>query len=796
VALLAATTFGGGARAASPQLSIILPPGVERGKEQVLTFTGARLEDVADVLFYGTGVTLAKVEPVDAQNVRVTVSVAADCPVGQHLAQVRTRSGLSEYRSFFVGVLPAIDEKEPNSLFEAPQAIEPNVCVAGTLQNEDVDHFRIRAKKGERLSVEVEGIRLGQAYFDPYLAILDQGRFEIAASDDTVLLKQDCFLSTVIPEDGEYTILLRETSYRGSDACRYRLHIGNFPRPTVAYPAGGKVGEKVNVELLGDGGGPMEREIVVPDASAGGRLTIEDERGVAPSTIPFHSFPHGNILEAEPNNEHTTATQAELPLALNGRLAEAGDVDYFKIAGKKGEVWEIECYARRIGSPIDPVIHVFNSSMQALGGDDDARVPDSYLRWQVPDDGDYFFRVMDHLNQGGETYVYRVEFKPVTPSLSITIPRVDRYSQTRQTVVVPRGNRYGTLILANRADFGGPVAIVPQALLPGMTMASKPMHPSMTLMPVVFEAAADAPLGGQLVDFRAKLAAADQPAVEGGFTNTADFVLGEPNAAVYDVGIVDRLAMAVVEKVPFRLELVEPKVPLVRNGTMNLKVIVHRDEGFKGAVRLEFPFCPAGVGTTGAVSVAEGQSEGLYPLNANTQALLGEWPIFVFGAAELGGEARISSELKKLTIAEAFVTASMKRAACEQGQEAQIACALTHNSPFEGSARAELLGLPPGVTVEPVEFTAGTSEIVFRAKTTDQTPAGNHTTLFCQITITQHGEPIVATAGTAELQVSAPLPKNPTVAAAPAPAAAAPAKPLSRLEQLRAQALQARSEQP
>ena len=61
--------------------------------------------------------------------------------------------------------------------------------------------------------------------------------------------------------------------------------------------------------------------------------------------------------------------------------------------------------------------------------------------------------------RAGETYVYRVEMTPVTPSLKLGIPRVDRYSQTRQTIVVPRGNRYGTLILATRADFGGPIEL-------------------------------------------------------------------------------------------------------------------------------------------------------------------------------------------------------------------------------------------------------------------------------------------------------------------------------------------------
>ena len=55
---------------------------------------------------------------------------------------------------------------------------------------------------------------------------------------------------------------------------------------------------------------------------------------------------------------------------------------------------------------------------------------------------------------------------------------------------------------------------------------------------------------------------------------------------------------------------------------------------------------------------------------------------------------------------------------------------------------------------------------MFQVKTTKETPVGTHKSLFCQVTITQNGEPIVGTVGTTELQVNAPA------AAAAAPAAA------------------------
>ncbi len=84
-------------------------------------------------------------------------------------------------------LLKEINEVEPNNDFAAPQAIPMNVTVTGIADNEDVDYFVVEAKKGERISAEVEGLRLGISEFDPYVAILNSKRFELGVSDDAAL---------------------------------------------------------------------------------------------------------------------------------------------------------------------------------------------------------------------------------------------------------------------------------------------------------------------------------------------------------------------------------------------------------------------------------------------------------------------------------------------------------------------------------------------------------------------------------------------------------------------------------
>ena len=106
------------------------------------------------------------------------------------------------------------------------------------VENEDVDYFAVEAKKGERITAEIEGLRLGYTFFDPYVAILDTKRFELARSDDAPLVRQDCIASIVAPEDGTYIIAgPRNVVRRQRLLPAIGLHVGRFPRPTAVLPA-------------------------------------------------------------------------------------------------------------------------------------------------------------------------------------------------------------------------------------------------------------------------------------------------------------------------------------------------------------------------------------------------------------------------------------------------------------------------------------------------------------------------------------------------------------------------------
>jgi hypothetical protein len=750
--------------ASTPRLSVILPRGVQRGHEHTIEFVGDRLSTTEEVFFYDDGMTALEIKAINDKKVQVKIKVDADCRLGEHFVQLRTKHGVSDYRSFHIGHLPGVAEKESNNDFETAQPIEQNVTIDGLITSGDVDVFSFVAKQGQRLSCEVQAMRLGQ-FFDSTIELYDAAKKRIAWSDDSALGKQDGFFSVTVPESGKYFVLVRDVEFGGSGTTRYRLHVGDFFRPAIVFPLGGQPGQKVELEFLADQGPAFavaKHEVTLP-GNPGDRLLGLPENLTSPTPLKFRINDLENAFE-QPKNQGFTEIKnpPAAPIALNGRIEAPGDIDFYKFKAKKGKTYRVHTYARELGSGLDPVNHVYGPDKKFIRYSDDvSRKADCQLDFTASAGGDYYVRVTDHLGRGQQNFVYRIEITERQPELAFGIKRVDRYSQQRQTIAVPRGGRYAVLMDFQKQAYDGEVTLVSGNLPLGLALQAQPMRRGINRMPVVFEVDENAKLGGQLVEFKAEGKIDDENSVVGQFRNHADLSLGPPNNAVYYSGRVDKLAMAVVERLPFSVDLEEPKVPLVRNGQMQIPIVVNRDEGFDAPIRVEFPYRPAGIGARGYVTIPKGKSSGVYAINANSKALLGEWPICFIASANFKGPAWTASNLKTLEVGEPYVTAKIQRLSLERGQSGELICSLAHLSPFEGQATARILNGPPNVTIESEKkFTKDTKELRFKVVTTDKSPVGKHASLFCQVLVPLNGQQMVSRAANATILIKPVVQKN------------------------------------
>ena len=782
--------------AAEPIISNVLPRGGALGSEMEVVVSGDRLSDAVEIFFYEDGIIAHDLNVSNNKSLTAKFKISKTARLGQHELRLRAKSGISTLKTFWVGPYPNLQEEEPNTSFEEAQKVAINHTINGLIKNEDVDYFELNATKGQRLSLEIEAIRLSGPLFDPYVAILDSNRFEVATSDDTELLLQDSTLSMIVPNDGKYYIEVRESSYRGGNNFYYRLHVGNFPRPLIAFPAGGQAGEILSVKLMGDPTGPIQKNIQLPekeDLSFGYRVEQNGLIAPSPNLIRVCNFP--SIREAEPNDgrNSATATELNLPLGFDGIIEKENDQDWFKFKAKKGQKFNILAHAQSISSPLDPVLNLYDAEGKSIKGNDDANNGrDSLITITIPKDDDYFLRVRDHLNAGGERFVYRLESQPFSPQVEATIPMFgNRDSQTRQMIPIARGNKAATALNLSRKNFSGELEILAQNLPQGVTMKVPKAPSNFNSVPVVFEASKDAPLSTNLVNLTVRHTDPEKK-IEGGFKHNVALVYGAPNNRTYYESTFTKLAIGVTEKIPFSIVLHPPKTPIVRGGSISLKVEAIREANFTAPITLRIQTRPPGIGAKGTISLAKDKSSAYYSLTANGGTSIGSWDIVVQGESNAGkGTLLASSALTPIIVEEPYLSMKINMGAIEVGKEGELVCDLEIKRPFPGKANLSIRGLPPFVTTTDLEFDANTTQVIFPIKTETKAKVGITKNLFCFAKIPFKGEKITHTIGQGgQIRIDKPppkpksKPKTDLVAAVKKPVKSK-TKTLSRLEQLR-----------
>ncbi|MEP6673115.1 MAG: PPC domain-containing protein [Chthoniobacter sp.] len=739
------------ALAGSPRASHIYPGGAQRGGEMEVTCTGTNLEDARTLLFDEPGSFESQVLTADKGKFTAKIKVAPDARLGEHTLRIITASGIADVRTFYVTPFPMVAEADSKVRPKPVQHIELNTTVYGHTPDDAVAKYDVDLKKGQRLSVEVIGLRLHtQTPYDPFLAITKADGTPVIAVDDTGFSRQDPVASILAPEDGKYIISVRDTTNAGPGVCAYLMNIGTFARPLAVYPAGGPAGETVKVKLIGDASGPIEQSVKLPekaDDSFDLYTVNQDQPTPQPNEMRVSYFP--NVLETEPNNDiaHATVVAQEFPVALNGIIDEKDDVDYFKFKVKKDQQFDFTVFARRLGSPLDSVIDIYNEKGGKIGTNDDAGGPDSYLRWKAPADGEYCVAVHDQLYRGGPNYVYRLEVTAVEPKLTAWLPEMTiNQNQDRRAITVPKGNRYASLVRIKRADVAGDVQLEPVALPPGITASVPTVDKSVDTVPVVFEAAPDAAIAAKDFDMVARLV---EPPKDVKVISQVDHlvdVMEYNNQRPFYVIHQHLLPAAVTEEIPVKISLVQPKVPLLQTGSMNLKVVAERKNDFKGPITIGLLYSPTGIGTAGLQQIKEGENEGTVAVSANGNAPLQKWKVCIVGSADFGkGPVWFSTQLVDLEVAAPLVGGKLVRTYVDQGDTTTMTVKLDQKIPFEGKAKLSLLGLPPNTTADEQEITKDDTEVKFNIKAEKTTPAGQHKQLFCQFTLQKDGEQLTST---------------------------------------------------
>ncbi|MAR10280.1 MAG: hypothetical protein CL681_09930 [Blastopirellula sp.] len=793
-------------------IELLTPRSGQRGTRVSVIMQGLNIRDARQVLFYRPGIQAVAFENLPdlkqsvslhhgglvKERIRCTFEIAEDCPLGEHPLRLRTKDTLSSVATFWVGPFPIIPELErggfevtysggstvvkendlsiqqPNDSLATAQAIPMNHTVAGEIKvthELDHDYYKIAAQKGERISIEIDSVRLcdkayAESEYDLMVRLLDAEGNPLIAQDDSDLHVQDPILSIAAPYSGTYYVHIRQQLYKGGRWIFYRAHIGNFLRPLVAYPLGGQAGTQETISLLGDGLGQTTQQITWPTTPGDFAYYPGEPEQAPPSHLPLRVSPYANVLESEKAALHPT------PVALNGIISAAGEEDVFSVSLSPNVRYRVRVFARGNGSPLDANLWIRHADAdQPAFQLDDATwndrgkpvIPRGLQRPELLDgsgvftpdqEGTYHIGIHDLRGLGGARFVYRIEIEEARDIIhNHTVSWAnDRFEINRTAgFIVPRGNRWTVNVYIAEApgnSYQGPLRLVPQGLPPGVTMVAPDYHPGMKGVPCLFIASPEATPTATLFDIQLERLEGEG-VIE---TSSQAYIpfINHSGGRSWHHAHLRKYALGVVESSPFTIEVESPTIPISQSSELRLQVRVRRQQGFTGPIQMQPDWFPVGISGGGLLEIPAGESEAEFVLSASRSATPGTYRMTMNGHTRDGdwesgvGVHRVASDFFELQVTSPFIAVQFPSGAIRRNQTADLTCTIQQLQPFEGTAKISLLGLPKGVRVVggAPQITAESKTVTFQLEASQAALLGQYRELKCEITYQINGQSI------------------------------------------------------
>jgi hypothetical protein len=431
--------------------------------------------------------------PQIAERLQLRISIDGHAEPGERELRIRTSSGLSNPLFFEVGVLEESTETEPNDDHMEPelQIIPVPSIINGQIRPGDIDHFRFRAGKGEAIVVNVAARRIipyladaVPGWFQAVAAIYDEDGNEVAYDDD-FKFNPDPVLFYKVPENGIYTLSIRDSIYRGREDFVYRIAIGELPFITSIFPLGGQRGQPADIRL---GGWNLPQTTITGtlpyhfDPIHQVSVRKEDYRS---NGMPFALDDLAEMLEIEPNNSVDTAQAIEMPLIINGRIQVPNERDIYAFHGEQGQTVSIGVTARRLNSPLDSHLSLSGPGLGNPVRNDDytpkqvhlhlgagliTHHADSYLLQELPETGTYFVEVSDTQSKGGPDFAYRLRVSPARPDFSLRM-------EPSGLQIAPGGTAVFTVHATRMEGFNGAIGITATNLPAGFRISHAGIPP-------------------------------------------------------------------------------------------------------------------------------------------------------------------------------------------------------------------------------------------------------------------------------------------------------------------------------
>lgn len=733
------------------------------------------------------------------------VTAAASVPAGRYDLFLSGWYGVSNPRSFRLDAGGPSQVEAEDWSESAPAVLPMNAPAYGRIgAAADVDAFTFSGEAGTTIVVRCQAALLDSP-LQPVIELIGPDGRRFASGGGAFY--GEAILPIVLPTDGEYRVRLTDAAYRGGDAFVYRMEVTTQPIIESVHPSFDVPGATTEFTLLGynlpggepdeSEGGRVRRTVTVelpPNGSelpalsllASARAGVDGcdhvfrDTGLTSEPVPvfFSAIP--------PELEHGTddAQSVTVPAEIAGQFEKRGDIDSFDFEASAGDVVFVEVFAKRYGSPADPVLTIDQLTgpdgepkrRRIATADDqaenlapgvfDTATDDPLIRLDVPENGRYRVAVHDRYftARGDDSLFYRLSLRAPRPDFRLfAVPHTRddaKKSVSPDAVNLRRGESVAIPVFLMRRDgFHGAVRVGVENLPTGLSTSGMTLAEGQTSGTLVLTATRDAAswTGPIAIVGEATLPDAVDPP-SGSLQRQArvgTIVRGDVHGQA-ESRLTGSLQVAVLDDaVPFRLESESQVLRVGQGSQVLLPLHVVRDAGFAETINVTLDGLSADSGiATEITPFGDGQDRQLGRLTVAAQAPPRSYQLLFHGSAKIeatlfphrleraeadskaASEAtvrqvdyRVPSSPVSLTIVPAPVELKAEAAAegrVSRGGFLEIKVTITRREGFTGPVRLSL-ALPeatPGLTAEPVTISADAREATLKIEASKDAPEG------------------------------------------------------------------------
>ena len=676
-----------------PHVLIVTPAGGKASSSFEVELQGTDLDEPKGLLFSHAGITAVPIreakpgavpgKPLQGQaqglmNCRFKVVVSETVPGGIYDVRLVNRAGASNPRAFVIGDLPEMREQEPNNDVGQAQLLPLNSTVHGTIsQPTDVDYYRFTAKKGQRVVCSCL-----TSSIDSRLSAM----MELYSSTGSILAfsrhptGSDALLDGTLAADGEYFLRVFSSAYQqGGVEHFYRLTVSTAPWIDAVFPSVVEPGKPARLTVYGRnlpggtldpplaaGGSVLEKKTVtvdVPRISPEGHLAfgghippvmaavdgfeyrIRNAAGMSnPFLLTFAQYP---VVVAHGDNDTAGKAQAvPVPCEIAGWIEKKNSRHWYAFQAKKGDIWSLELFGDRMGSPLDLFLLVRGPGGQTLTELDDnpEQVPNQFFfrsldppryRLAVPKDGTYLVRVASHEMEaeGGPRHLYRLRLAPERPDFHLIV--MPPSPNAPEVCAVSRGSSQIYTIFVRPTDgFQGEIALSAEGLPAGVVCPPQTMSAGLQEGVLVVSAAANAPLGTAVVRVKGTATIDGKKVVREARPATITWPMPPGQNSPTPSRLDRSLVLGVVESSPFHLNASPTALKATQGDRAKVTLkLVRTASDFRAPVQVRAHGLPPTL-LPQPLTIAPNSNQGDVVLNVGTNVAPGVYTFALCGQAE------------------------------------------------------------------------------------------------------------------------------------------------------------------